>query len=473
MTEILLYGEIGWEVNSGEFIKELSSIDSDEITLRISSPGGDVYDGLAIMNALRSHGAKITGVIEGLAASAASFIAVGGCDRIIMRPTADLMIHDAFSMAMGNAADFQKKIEDLERVSVRLSEIYAEKADGDPLSFREAMKAETWFTAEEALSAGLVDDIVDSRETLSRDPVEAFAGSKIMNTFQGRRGSPPATLMNHPEEGQEDNNMDIFKMLAQAMGVDEAKIKNAFETIVNQEQEVEIITKIDVEYPETVEVVPTGETKISPVETLPEGLTVAVGELPDGWETSVSEDTPGEISVKAPSGAEPDTTEEITITVTGDGSQEPDEFTVSVTVKESESVQDQNGDDQEQDHNDDDQNDDQSPDGDPVVADTVTIDAETYSELKAAAQLGWEAMKNKADEDLVSEVDAWVNEGRISAALRSKAVTAIRKDAESARATFGANPKGTIPRAEVGYASEKIGDEDSKSSPSPFSRAKF
>lgn len=93
----------------------------------------------------------------------------------------------------------------------------------------------------------------------------------------------------------------------------------------------------------------------------------------------------------------------------------------------------------------------EEPAEDPDEAETVTLDLDTYRELQAAAKAGWEAAEADKQRALEGEVERWITDGRISAALRPKALKAIKADASAARATFGANPKGTIPRAEIGY----------------------
>lgn len=93
-------------------------------------------------------------------------------------------------------------------------------------------------------------------------------------------------------------------------------------------------------------------------------------------------------------------------------------------------------------------------------SDSVTLDRETYEDLRAAAQHGWQAKQESEERALVAEVDRWVSEGRISAALRSKAVAAMKRDAEIARDLYGSNPKGTIPRAEIGHGHDAKADAE-------------
>lgn len=159
-TRVDIYEEIGggggWFFDTGvtatDFVNDLAGIDGD-IEVHINSPGGDVFDGLAIYNALAQRKGKVTTVVDGLAASAASFIAMAGQTRIVC-PGAMMMIHDAAGLCMGNAADMIGMADLLSKVSDNIADIYA-RHSGNPAGWRDAMQAETWYTADEAVAAGL------------------------------------------------------------------------------------------------------------------------------------------------------------------------------------------------------------------------------------------------------------------------------------------------------------------------------
>ncbi|MEU4779255.1 head maturation protease, ClpP-related [Micromonospora sp. NPDC023633] len=156
---VSIYDEIGWAGTSAkDFAGELRALDADEITLRLNSPGGDAWDGIAIYNALRDHKATVHVVVDGLAASAASFIAQAG-DRITMNRGAQMMIHDAAGLAIGNARDMRDMAEVLDRVSDSIAGIYAARSGRPMAEFREAMARDTWYTAAEAVDAGLADEV--------------------------------------------------------------------------------------------------------------------------------------------------------------------------------------------------------------------------------------------------------------------------------------------------------------------------
>ncbi|MGP9720957.1 head maturation protease, ClpP-related [Corynebacterium sp. AOP40-4SA-5] len=447
MADLLIYGEIGWDVQASSVVREIHDLDGADLTLRVNSPGGDVYEGLAIMNALRSHKGTVTAVVEGLAASAASFIAVGGADRVVMRPTAEVMIHEAMSFVGGNAEDMTKAIADLDRISANLAGIYADKAGGDAGEWRERMKAETWFSAEEAVEAGLADVVEDGRT------VEARHGRPVVTAqfrYQGRRAAPTPTV-NRPEgHDRKEGGMSALADLAQEMGLSEDQVKAAFARVVLNE-EVTVTSTVDVTYPEGTTVVPTGKATLAPVEEVPQGLTFTVGDAPDGWTAEVDEVT-GSLSVTAPAGAEPDDEVELTVTVAGNDA--PVDIPVVVTVKAAAGDEEEDPAPQE-------------PAGDPG---RVVLDRDTYNDLQAAAKLGWEA-KNQADAAArVAEVDQWIAEGRVNVARRSKVIAAMEKDPVSARDLYGSIPKNTIPRGEVGHGQD---NEDSTSNSSGDLAAKL
>ncbi|OFT46992.1 peptidase S14 [Corynebacterium sp. HMSC06G04] len=448
MNEILLYGPIGpdfWEpenaITAKSVMAQLSEISGD-VTVRISSGGGDVYTGIDIMNALKNHDGEVTVIVESLAASAASFIAVGGADRVLMRKSSELMIHRAWTLAEGNADDVRKTLADLERQDNKLAAIYAGKAGGEVQDWLDAMSAETWYTAEEAVAAGLADGIVAEK---SSAPEPSASLAKRRFKFANRAAAPPPPPVSRsvsgdatttPSDGQEGDTVSILNQLAQELGKKPEDVQRALSGFFNEE--VTVTATVDLAYPEDATVVPTGAVEVAPAGEVPAGVVFELTGTPDGWTGEVAEDT-GVLKVTAPSSVEPDTTVEFT--VTANGGDAPVELTVPVTVKAAANTEE-----------------DTPAELTPAPAapadDTVTLDAETYAELKAAAQHGWKAMEQQKEVDLVAEVDGWIKEGRISAARRTKAIAAMKRDPEAARDIYGSNPAGTIPRAEIGYGKD-------------------
>lgn len=155
-----------WGVSAQQFVRDLRAITAPTIELHINSPGGLFYDGLTIFNALRDHPARVEAIVDGLAASAASFILQAAEHRTMNRHS-ELMIHDALMVTIGNAADHLESVAQLDRVSDNIASIYAERAGGDPAGWREAMRAETWYSAAEATDAGLSDETVSDADESS------------------------------------------------------------------------------------------------------------------------------------------------------------------------------------------------------------------------------------------------------------------------------------------------------------------
>lgn len=159
-AEILLYDEIGfWGVTAKEFVLALASAGEGPLTLRINSPGGDVFDGLAIYNALRSRKAPVNVVVDGLAASAASFIAMAG-SSVSMAEASMMMIHNAWGVVMGDRHDMAEMSAVMEKIDGQLASIYAGKSGKAAADIGAMMDAETWLTSTEAKEAGFCDTVV-------------------------------------------------------------------------------------------------------------------------------------------------------------------------------------------------------------------------------------------------------------------------------------------------------------------------
>lgn len=157
--EIFIYDEIGYFGDTAKgFVDQLNAIDSPKLTLHVNSPGGDIFDGLAIYQALKAHKAEVTVVVDGLAASIASVIAQAG-DKVVMAPKASMMIHDGWSMAVGNAAEMRKLADLLDKQSDVIASVYADRSGQTADFWRNQMADETWYTADEAVAAGLADEV--------------------------------------------------------------------------------------------------------------------------------------------------------------------------------------------------------------------------------------------------------------------------------------------------------------------------
>lgn len=202
-AEIWIYDEIGyWGVTASDFISALSAVSASSIVLHVNSPGGEVYDGIAIYNALRNHPATIESRVDALAASIASVIAMAG-DTVLVEETADMMIHDASGYCGGNAADMNAMATLLDRVSDNIAGIYAKRAGGTVDEWRERMRAEEWFTGAEAVAVGLADGLVVASGSGAEETAEEQVAARLQGTPQGTEPPSPVDPVVCPQRTQE------------------------------------------------------------------------------------------------------------------------------------------------------------------------------------------------------------------------------------------------------------------------------
>lgn len=161
-AEVLIYDEIGaYGVSAKGFLAELGALPEEAaIDLRLNSPGGSVFDAVAIHNALSRHAGTVTVWIDGIAASAASYVAMAG-DAIVMPENAFLMIHDPSGLVMGTAADMREMAGTLDKIAAGMTRGYAARSGKTEDEIAALMAAETWFSAAEALEAGLATQLAE------------------------------------------------------------------------------------------------------------------------------------------------------------------------------------------------------------------------------------------------------------------------------------------------------------------------
>lgn len=159
VAEVLIYEEIGgWGISAKEFARDLKDLGPvNEISLRINSPGGSVFDGNAIFNQLKQHKARVTAHIDGLAASMASVIAMAA-DHIVMPENALMMIHNPWTVSIGNAEELRKDADLLDTIKRTLLTAYGRSAMTDE-EISEMMDAETWLTGADAVEMGFADEL--------------------------------------------------------------------------------------------------------------------------------------------------------------------------------------------------------------------------------------------------------------------------------------------------------------------------
>lgn len=184
--ELYIYGDIvsyQWDdsdTTAQSFKDNLKALgDIKTLNVYINSPGGSVFQGQAIHSILKRHEARVNVHVDGVAASIASVIAMAG-DSVYMPKNAMMMIHNPWSIAMGNAQDFRKMADDLDKIKESLIEAYLSKT-GDSMNreqLMEIMDAETWLTAQECLDYGLCDEITEAKE------IAASANAELFNRFK-------------------------------------------------------------------------------------------------------------------------------------------------------------------------------------------------------------------------------------------------------------------------------------------------
>ncbi|MGF6455635.1 head maturation protease, ClpP-related [Pseudomonas frederiksbergensis] len=164
VIEVFVYGEIGaWGITANQFVQDLRAMDDgvSPVIAAFNSIGGDLFDGLAMHNALSRLGERCTGRIDALAASAAS-VAVCGAHKVVIAANAMLMIHNPWTYAAGDAEDFRKVADVLDQTMEAIIAAYKAKApEIDEVELRRLVAAETWLTANEAVALGLADEVGD------------------------------------------------------------------------------------------------------------------------------------------------------------------------------------------------------------------------------------------------------------------------------------------------------------------------
>ena len=162
---VYLYDPIGdwYGLGAKDFLDEINALDVPVLHLRINSPGGDVFDARAIQTGLKQHSAKVIAHIDGIAASAATYIAMGA-DQIEMSDGAFFMIHNAWTLMFGNANELREQADILDKIDQSILKDYQKKTGASAEAIKDWMDNETWFTAEEALEHGFIDTIYEGED---------------------------------------------------------------------------------------------------------------------------------------------------------------------------------------------------------------------------------------------------------------------------------------------------------------------
>lgn len=165
-------------ISASMVVEALLTAGDRDVLVHMNCPGGMVTEGLAIHSAFKQYAGKVTFRVEGMAASAASFVILAG-DVVEIEPAAMIMIHDAWDVTVGPASEHRKTADLLDKVSDSIAGMYAEKAGGTRETWRASMIEETWYSGQEAVDAGLADTVVEPKKADSK----AAADPRWRNLF--------------------------------------------------------------------------------------------------------------------------------------------------------------------------------------------------------------------------------------------------------------------------------------------------
>ncbi len=228
-TDVFIYDEIGGSmgVSAKKFAQDLAEIDTPVLRIRINSPGGSVFDGEAIHSSILQHPAHTIAYIDGLAASAASFIPLAA-DEIVTMPAGEWMIHDASMLTEGNPADHEKGRIFLERHSDHIADLYTARMGIPADEVRELMRAETWMFPTEAVDAGLADRVGTRADALPQgdEQAERMATRHDLRNwayrYEGRHVAPKPAIRERPTAFVPiRRRSSITGALAKAFGMDD------------------------------------------------------------------------------------------------------------------------------------------------------------------------------------------------------------------------------------------------------------
>lgn len=195
-ADVYIYDVIGWPwYPAADFIREFNAIQADTINIHINSPGGDVWDARAIRAAIQRHSARTIAHIDGLAASAATSIALAA-DEVFMADGGFFMIHKSWSFSIGNADEMNKWADLLDKIDHAIARDYMRKTGLGEEEVLAMMAAETWFTAEAALEAGFIDRIADQPAAENRFNLSAYENApQALKEIKNQEDRPDRAMM--------------------------------------------------------------------------------------------------------------------------------------------------------------------------------------------------------------------------------------------------------------------------------------
>jgi ATP-dependent protease ClpP protease subunit len=205
-ADVYLYDVIGgwFGLTADDFVRDVAALDVDTIELHLNTPGGEVSEGVAIANMLRQHKARVRVWVDGMAASSGSVVAVAG-DEVVMGLGAQLMVHKPRTWASGDDDELDKVVRMLKSTGDSIASTYAAKAGGTIADWREVMKAETWYSAEEAVNAGLADRVAtdDDKGTATGTKITPGARTGFWDMWDALRAPDRLDLTAYHYQGRD------------------------------------------------------------------------------------------------------------------------------------------------------------------------------------------------------------------------------------------------------------------------------
>lgn len=203
-ADVYIYDAIDsyWGVAAEDFVKGLKNIDAKNITIHINSPGGSVFDGMAMYHAIKSHPAKVTAVVEGLSASIATIVMLAA-DEVQVAEGSMVMIHNPWGLSIGDAEEMRNTAAVLDKIAGQMAGIYAGVMGKSQEEILAIMAAETWYTAEEAVTAGLATAKAPSYAKAQAYDLSAF---KNPPKAQEPEITEPETVEQEQEQVEEPNS---------------------------------------------------------------------------------------------------------------------------------------------------------------------------------------------------------------------------------------------------------------------------
>jgi ATP-dependent protease ClpP protease subunit len=248
-ADVYIYDEIGaYGISAKDFISELSQYKGKPLTIHINSGGGSVFDGQSMSTAIKNHEAPVTTVIEGVAASMATIIALSG-DSVHMTENSLFMIHNPMLDSFGDKNELSKAISLLEKIEISMLNTYSNKTNLPNKDLSDMMNDETWFTADEALSAGFIDKVIGEVKVAANfnsDNFKSKTHEEIINVLNGENNDK----LNTTEEMNDKNKNWFaaqFDKIANLIGNAEVQVEQVQEQPAPTETIVQEVTEPEVE----------------------------------------------------------------------------------------------------------------------------------------------------------------------------------------------------------------------------------